>query len=126
MSITQWVITLCWSYSSALEDKDNCVHSASSDFLIKKSNLNFIIFSLRNCLSELKEQADSDGGFIGRTFEQLRELYATKYPQYFEQEDLDFEAPVKGHGFTEEDEKSRRLQVLKDFLAGNTKTIVWG
>lgn len=81
-------------------------------------------YSLRNCLSELKEQADSDGGFIGRTFEQLRELYATKYPQYFEQEDLDFEAPVKGHGFTEEDEKSRRLQVLKDFLAGNSKTIV--
>ncbi|XP_022784782.1 bifunctional arginine demethylase and lysyl-hydroxylase JMJD6-like [Stylophora pistillata] len=81
-------------------------------------------YSLRNCLTELREQADSDGGFIGRTFEQLRELYAQKYPQYFQQEDLDFEAPVKGDGLTEEDEKSRRLQALKDFLSGSTKTIV--
>ena len=79
---------------------------------------------MRNCLTELREQADSDGGFIGRTFEQLRELYAQKYPQYFQQEDLDFEAPVKGDGLTEEDEKSRRLQALKDFLSGSTKTIV--
>lgn len=81
--------------------------------------------SLRNCLTELKEQADSDGGFIGRTFEQLRDLYAEEHPQFFQQEDLDFEAPIKGQGLTEADEKSRRLQALKDFLSGRIETIVW-
>lgn len=102
-------------------------------FWIIKYLIEYVIFctcflsktSLRNCLTELKEQADSDGGFIGRTFEQLRDLYAEEYPQFFQQEDLDFEAPIKGQGLTEEDEKSRRLQALKDFLSGRIETIVW-
>lgn len=79
--------------------------------------------SFRNCLTELREQADSDDGFIGRTFEQLRELYSEDFPEYFEAEDLEFEAPVKGQGLTEEDEKARRIQVLKDFFAGKTPNL---
>lgn len=81
-------------------------------------------YSLRTCLTELKEQADSDGNFIGRTFEQLRELYAEKYPEYFEEDDLEFEAPIQGLGLTEADEKSRRLEALKDFLSGKSQTVV--
>lgn len=50
----------------------------------------FSTISLRTCLTELKEQADSDGNFIGKTFEQLRDLYAEKYPEFFEEDDLDF------------------------------------
>ena len=83
----------------------------------------FHINSLKTCLTELKEQTDSDGNFIGKTFEQLVELYAEKYPEYFEEDDLEFEAPVKGQGLTEADEKARRLQVLKDFLSGKSQTI---
>lgn len=81
-------------------------------------------YSFRNCLTELREQADSDDGFIGRTFEQLRELYSEDYPEYFEAEDLEFEAPVKGHGLTEEDEKAKRIQVLKDFFAGKSQNLI--
>lgn len=84
----------------------------------------FFTISLRTCLTELKEQADSDGNFIGRTFEQLRELYAEKYPEYFEEDDLEFEAPIQGLGLTEADEKSRRLEALKDFLSGKSQTVV--
>lgn len=80
--------------------------------------------SLRNCLTELREQADSDDGFIGRTFEQLRELYAEDYPQFFEKEDLEFEAPVKGRGLTEADDNKRRLQALQDFLSGKGKILI--
>ena len=80
--------------------------------------------SFRNCLEELREQADSDDNFIGRTFEQLRELYAKDYPQYFGEEDLIFEAPVKGHGLTEADDKKRRVQMLKDFLSGKIQTLL--
>ena len=84
-----------------------------------------LTISLRTCLKELKEQADSDGNFIGKTFEQLRELYAEKYPEYFEEDDLEFEAPIQGLGLMEADEKLRRLEVLKDFLSGKSQTIVW-
>ena len=68
---------------------------------------------MRTCLTELKEQADSDGNFIGKTFEQLRELYAEKYPEYFEEDDLEFEAPLQGHGLTEADEKVEKVGSLK-------------
>lgn len=88
-------------------------------------HLFFFTISLRTCLTELKEQADSDGNFIGRTFEQLRELYAEKYPEYFEEDDLEFEAPIQGLGLTEADEKSRRREALKDFLSGKSQTVVW-
>jgi len=84
----------------------------------------FSTISLRTCLTELKEQADSDGNFIGKTFEQLRDLYAEKYPEFFEEDDLDFEAPIEGHGLTEAEEKSRRLGALKDFLSGKSQTII--
>lgn len=90
------------------------------------ANLHFcssVFNSFRNCLTELREQADSDDGFIGRTFEQLRELYSEDYPEYFEAEDLEFEAPVKGHGLTEEDEKAKRIQVLKGFFAGKSQNL---
>lgn len=79
-------------------------------------------YSFRNCLEELREQADSDDNFIGRTFEKLRELYAKDYPQYFGEQDLMFEAPVKGQGLTEADDKQRRVQMLKDFLSGKSQT----
>jgi len=79
--------------------------------------------SIRSCLEELREQADSDEGFIGRTFEQLKELYAEDYPQLFSEEDLEFEAPVKGQGLTEAEEKLRRVQMLKDFLSGKSQTL---
>ena len=90
------------------------------------ANLHFcssVFNSFRNCLKELREQADSDDGFIGRTFEQLRELYSEDYPEYFEAEDLEFEALVKGHGLTEEDEKAKRIQVLKGFFAGKSQNL---
>ena len=90
------------------------------------ANLQFcssVFNSFRNCLTELREQADSDDGFIGRTFEQLRELYSEDYPEYCEAEDLEFEAPVKGHGLTEDDEKAKRIQVLKDFFAGKNQNL---
>jgi len=80
-------------------------------------------YSIRSCLEELREQADSDEGFIGRTFEQLKELYAEDYPQLFSEEDLEFEAPVKGQGLTEAEEKLRRVQMLKDFLSGKSQTL---
>lgn len=73
-------------------------------------------------MEELREQADSDDNFIGRTFEKLRELYAKDYPQYFGEQDLMFEAPVKGQGLTEADDKQRRVQMLKDFLSGKSQT----
>lgn len=73
---------------------------------------------------ELKEQADSDGGIIGGAFEQLRQQYAEKYPEFFDEDDLEFEAPVKGQGLTEAEEKSRKLQLLQDFLSGKSQTIV--
>ena len=79
--------------------------------------------SLKICLTELKEQADSDGLFIGRTFEQLRELYSKNFPQYFEEQDFDFKAPIEGEGLTEAEEKSRRQQMLKDYLLGKSSTI---
>lgn len=93
--------------------------------LIALLYLFFFTISLRTCLTELKEQADSDGNFIGRTFEQLRDLYAEKYPEYFEEDDLKFEAPLEGHGLTEADEKLRSLTALKEFLSGKSQTIVW-
>ena len=72
---------------------------------------------------ELREQADSDEGFIGKTFEQLRELHADDYPDFFDEEDMDFEAPLKGQGLTEADDKERRIQVLKDFLSGKKSNL---
>lgn len=80
-------------------------------------------YSFRNCLVELREQADSDEGFIGKTFEQLRELHADDYPDFFDEEDMDFEAPLKGQGLTEADDKERRIQVLKDFLSGKKSNL---
>ena len=40
-----------------------------------------------------REQADSDGNFVGKTLEQPGELYAEKFPEYFEADDL---APIQG------------------------------
>ncbi|XP_074625809.1 uncharacterized protein LOC141884027 isoform X2 [Acropora palmata] len=81
-------------------------------------------YSFQNCLVELREQADSDDGFIGKTFEQLRELYAEDYPQYFKEEDRAFEAPVKNQGLTEIEDKKRQIEELKDFLCGKSQILL--
>lgn len=83
-----------------------------------------VLTSFQNCLVELREQADSDDGFIGKTFEQLRELYAEDYPQYFKEEDRAFEAPVKNQGLTELEDKKRQIEELKDFLSGKSQILL--
>ena len=83
-----------------------------------------VFTSFQNCLVELREQADSDDGFIGKTFEQLRELYAEDFPQYFEEEDMAFEAPVKNQGLTEIEDKKRQIEELKDFLSGKRQILL--
>lgn len=82
-----------------------------------------MLTSFQNCLVELREQADNDDGFIGKTFEQLRELYAEDYPQYFKEEDRAFEAPVKNQGLTEIEDKKRQIEELKDFLSGKSQIL---
>ena len=78
----------------------------------------FLFSSLKHCLTELREQADSDGGFIGRTFEKLRSLYSQSHPQFFDEHDLAFEAPLEGEGLAASEDQERRLENLKEFLAG--------
>lgn len=99
-------------------------HVLSETVYFSRILLYSLVFtSFQNCLVELREQADSDDGFIGKTFEQLRELYAEKYPQFFEEEDMVFEAPVKNQGLTEIEEKKRQIEELKDFLSGKSQIL---
>ena len=77
-------------------------------------------------MTELREQADSDGNFIGRTFERLRSLYAQSHPQFFDKkEDHEFEAPVEGEGLSKSEDKEIRLENLKEFLAGKRRLVDW-
>ncbi|XP_031568709.1 bifunctional arginine demethylase and lysyl-hydroxylase PSR-like [Actinia tenebrosa] len=75
-------------------------------------------YSFKSCLKELKEQADSDGLFIGKTFEQLRDLYSNQYQGYFDKDDMNFHAPETGIGKTAHEIKEKRIEKLKEILSG--------
>ncbi|XP_048578218.1 uncharacterized protein LOC5501461 [Nematostella vectensis] len=75
------------------------------------------LYSIKSCLKELKEQADSDGNFIGRTFERLRDMYKGRYPDLFEAGDDDFRAPSPGEGMTLPQIREKQIDDLKNFLS---------
>ncbi|EDO30657.1 predicted protein [Nematostella vectensis] len=75
------------------------------------------LYSIKSCLKELKEQADSDGNFIGRTFERLRDMFKGRYPDLFEAGDEDFRAPSPGEGMTLPQMREKQFDDLKNFLS---------
>lgn len=86
--------------------------------IIYSFKIGFLYFSFKACLKELKRQSDSDGLFIGRTFEQLREFYIEERPEFFENGDEDFSAPEEGIGNTATEEREKQMADIKMFLAG--------
>ena len=80
-------------------------------------------FSFKSCLSELKEQSDSDGNFIGSTFESLRDLYSKSYPQFFDKEDAEYEAPTLNEGLNQNQDEEKKLEKMKLFLSGKSTTL---